>query len=69
MMTFFKRFLKDQDGAVTVDWVVLTAAVVGMTLVGFTTLKNNTETVASNTSDTVLSKSNEFLGIGGGTGG
>lgn len=27
-MTFFKRFLRDEAGAVTVDWVVLTAAVV-----------------------------------------
>ncbi len=27
-----KRFQKDEDGAVTVDWVVLTAAVVGLGL-------------------------------------
>ncbi len=26
----FAKFRKDEDGAVTVDWVVLTAAVVGM---------------------------------------
>ena len=26
----FARFLKAEDGAVTVDWVVLTAAVVGL---------------------------------------
>ena len=30
MMNFIKNFLKDEDGAVTVDWVVLTAAVVGL---------------------------------------
>lgn len=32
-MEFFKitkRFKKDEDGAVTVDWVVLTAAIVGL---------------------------------------
>ena len=32
-MNFFKlakRFARDEDGAVTVDWVVLTAAVVGL---------------------------------------
>ena len=32
-MEFFKitkRFQEDEDGAVTVDWVVLTAAVVGL---------------------------------------
>jgi Flp pilus assembly pilin Flp len=27
------RFWKDQDGAVTVDWVVLTAAVIGLGMV------------------------------------
>jgi Flp pilus assembly pilin Flp len=30
MNTFFQNFLKDEDGAVTVDWVVLTAAVVAL---------------------------------------
>jgi Flp pilus assembly pilin Flp len=33
LMNFFKRFQKDEDGAVTVDWVVLTAAVVGLGLI------------------------------------
>ena len=28
MMKFLNKFRKDEDGAVTVDWVVLTAAVV-----------------------------------------
>jgi Flp pilus assembly pilin Flp len=28
--TFIQLFLKDEDGAVTVDWVVLTGAVVGL---------------------------------------
>lgn len=32
----FKKFLADDTGAVTVDWVVLTAAVVGLGLVVFT---------------------------------
>jgi Flp pilus assembly pilin Flp len=35
-MTKFSAFLKDETGAVTVDWVVLTAAVVGLGLVVFT---------------------------------
>lgn len=34
----WKDFLSDEDGAVTVDWVVLTAAVVGVGLALFTTL-------------------------------
>ena len=33
MRTFLRRLREDEDGAVTVDWVVLTAGIVGMTLV------------------------------------
>jgi Flp pilus assembly pilin Flp len=32
-LNLFKRFQKDEDGAVTVDWVVLTAAIVGLGLI------------------------------------
>jgi hypothetical protein len=32
----FKEFLRNEAGAVTVDWVVLTAATVGLGLVVFT---------------------------------
>lgn len=31
-MQTLAKFLKDEDGAVTVDWVVLTAGVVGLAL-------------------------------------
>ena len=34
-MTKISAFLKDEAGAVTVDWVVLTAAVVGLGLLIF----------------------------------
>jgi Flp pilus assembly pilin Flp len=34
-MTKISAFLKDEAGAVTVDWVVLTAAVVGLGLLVF----------------------------------
>jgi len=43
MMNFIKNFRKDEDGAVTVDWVVLTAAIVGLAIVAFTTIGDNTE--------------------------
>jgi Flp pilus assembly pilin Flp len=33
MLNLLKRFKKDEDGAVTVDWVVLTAAIVGLGLI------------------------------------
>ncbi|NUH63729.1 hypothetical protein HTT03_09810 [Sulfitobacter sp. S0837] len=33
-----KRFARDEDGAVTVDWVVLTAAVVGLAVAVFSSI-------------------------------
>jgi Flp pilus assembly pilin Flp len=30
LVNFIKNFRRDEDGAVTVDWVVLTAAIVGL---------------------------------------
>ncbi|NHB78298.1 hypothetical protein [Rhodobacter calidifons] len=38
-MTKFSAFLKDEAGAVTVDWVVLTAAVVGLGLLIFSAVR------------------------------
>jgi hypothetical protein len=35
----FKEFLRDETGAVTVDWVVLTAAVVGLGLLIFSYIR------------------------------
>ncbi|NBT30720.1 MAG: hypothetical protein EBT13_02125 [Rhodobacteraceae bacterium] len=32
MLNFIKNFRRDEDGAVTVDWVVLTAAIVGLSV-------------------------------------
>ena len=36
----FYRFFSDENGAVTVDWVVLTAAIVGLGVVVITTIAN-----------------------------
>ena len=33
LLNIFKRFKNDESGAVTVDWVVLTAAIVGLGLI------------------------------------
>ncbi|UOA16528.1 hypothetical protein [Sulfitobacter dubius] len=38
-----KRFSRDEDGAVTVDWVVLTAAVVGLAVVAFGAISDSTD--------------------------
>ena len=39
MLNFINTFARDEDGAVTVDWVVLTAAVVGLGLAVLTVVK------------------------------
>ncbi|MEB8387486.1 hypothetical protein OO012_09620 [Rhodobacteraceae bacterium KMM 6894] len=56
MIKFFKNFNKDEDGAVTVDWVVLTAAVVGLGVAGVATVKTGVGTLASSISTGVGTK-------------
>ena len=46
MIKFIKNFRKDEDGAVTVDWVVLTAAVVGLGVAGVSTVQGGVDTLA-----------------------
>ncbi len=50
MMNFIKNFRKDEDGAVTVDWVVLTAAVVGLAVAAYTSIETGASDLTSNTS-------------------
>lgn len=45
-MTKFSAFLKDEAGAVTVDWVVLTAAVVGLGLLIFSWVRPGVSNLA-----------------------
>ncbi|MFD1157166.1 Flp family type IVb pilin [Roseovarius aestuarii] len=47
MIKFFKNFNKDEDGAVTVDWVVLTAAVVGLGVAGVATVSDGISSLAT----------------------
>lgn len=42
-----KNFVKDEDGAVTVDWVVLTAAIVGIGLVVLNIIRSGIYDAAS----------------------
>lgn len=46
MINFFKTFVKDEDGAVTVDWVVLTAAVVALGVAAVSTVGKSIDTLA-----------------------
>jgi len=52
-MTKFSAFLKDESGAVTVDWVVLTAAIVGLGLVVFTFIQPAISDLASDIGDEI----------------
>ncbi|SFT79810.1 hypothetical protein [Sedimentitalea nanhaiensis] len=42
MINIMKTFLSDQEGAVTVDWVVLCAAVVALSAIGMNKIADNT---------------------------
>lgn len=48
-------FLKDDSGAVTVDWVVLTAAIVGLGVAVITSIGSGTNSLASKVGSTFSS--------------
>ncbi len=43
LLNLIKTFSRDEDGAVTVDWVVLTAAIVGLGIAVLTTVGGATD--------------------------
>mgnify|MGYP005841567487 CR=1 FL=1 len=47
MINFLKNFHADESGAVTVDWVVLTAAVVGLAVAAVAAVKGGVDSLAS----------------------
>ena len=47
MTKFLNKFRKDEDGAVTVDWVVLTAAVVGLASAAILSIQGGTGSVGT----------------------
>lgn len=59
MMKLFKKFRKEEEGAVTVDWVVLTAAVVGLGVAAVASVKGGVDTLASDISSGVEATSVE----------
>ena len=50
MINFIKNFRNDEDGAVTVDWVVLTAAIVGLGVAAVSTVEGGVDSLASSIS-------------------
>jgi len=56
LLNILKTFRNDESGAVTVDWVVLTAAIVGLGLVVMTTVSGGMKEAASNISNDITLK-------------
>lgn len=46
-MQLFNRFSEDESGAVTVDWVVLTAAIVGIAIAVITLISGGIQDAAN----------------------
>ncbi|QJF50559.1 Flp family type IVb pilin [Roseobacter ponti] len=51
MVRLFRQVLKNEDGAVAVDWVVLTAAVVGLAVTLVVELRGGSTAVTQKTGD------------------
>ena len=51
-----KNFKRDEDGAVTVDWVVLTAAIVGLGIAVLTSVSGGTNALANKISSNLSSQ-------------
>jgi len=47
LVNFVKNFRRDEDGAVTVDWVVLTAAIVGLGVAVLASVGKSTTTLST----------------------
>ncbi len=58
MLNFINTFRADEDGAVTVDWVVLTAALVILALAVITTVRNATTALATDLATDITSAGN-----------
>ena len=56
MIKFIKNFRNDEDGAVTVDWVVLTAAVVALAGVAYSSISDGAEALSGTTGDFIEGK-------------
>jgi len=50
LIKFVKNFAHDEDGAVTVDWVVLTAAIVGLGIAVLASVSSGTTGLADKSS-------------------
>lgn len=59
MTKLLKNFIRKEEGAVTVDWVILTAAIVGLATVAYVAIEDNTEELFEATGN-AISGENDF---------
>ena len=57
-----KTFLNSESGAVTVDWVVLTAAIVGLGLAVITSVRSGVQSLGTDIQNSLTSASVASLG-------
>jgi hypothetical protein len=57
LFKLYKGFRSGEDGAVTVDWVVLTAAVVGLGVAALAAIRSGTGTLTSAISSNLANQS------------
>ena len=62
LLNILKTFRNDESGAVTVDWVVLTAAIVGLGLVVMTTVSGGLQEAATNISNDITGSTSTAAG-------
>lgn len=67
LFKLFTNFKKDEDGAVTVDWVVLTAALVGLGLLVIAAIRPGLDAAATSINDGLTNAGTQTLGGGGAT--
>ncbi|MGH1452652.1 MAG: Flp family type IVb pilin [Paracoccaceae bacterium] len=53
MRKLFKNFRADEDGAVTVDWVMLTAAIVGIGGISILAVSGGVSTLSASTATNI----------------
>ncbi|MCL5777116.1 hypothetical protein M1105_08970 [Limibaculum sp. FT325] len=60
-MTKFVKFLKDEDGAITIEWVALAAGVIILALGVIAVLDDALVTVAGNIASTIETSTDNLL--------
>lgn len=58
MLNFIKTFRADEDGAVTVDWVVLTAAIIGLGVAAISSVNTGIKGLGDQVSNQLQGKAN-----------